>query len=102
MRRPAPALRARSSGSASRTRLSRAPTVRVRAAASVIIAAVTRDLPALEILVAGEHARSFSTIAVSGAYVVVVTTTVRALAYTLTSVLADAGEAWRDAADSAG
>ena len=47
---------------------------------------MTRDLPALEILLAGEHAANFSTIAASGAYVVVVTTTVRALAYTLTSV----------------
>jgi len=50
------------------------------------MAAVTRDLPALDIVVAGEHARSSSTIAASGAYVVVVTTTVAALAYTLTSV----------------
>jgi hypothetical protein len=58
---------------------------RGRAAAGVMIGAVTADLPALSILVAGEPARSSSTIAATGGYVVVVTTTVPALALTLTS-----------------
>jgi hypothetical protein len=47
---------------------------------------VASDLPDLQIVVAGEHARSSSTIATSGAYVVIVSTTVPALAVTLTSV----------------
>lgn len=51
-----------------------------------MIDAVAPELPDLLILVAGERARSSSTIAASGAYVVVVTSTVSALALTLTSV----------------